>query len=83
VPNPGSVHDGSEFFEDIVVMQFTGLCDSKGVEIYEGDVVYLAGHGNYVAEFPFIELYEAGFEDDIGEIKGNIHQHPDLLEEYF
>jgi len=55
------------------VCLFSGLSDSKGVEIYEGDIVYLAGYGDYEAEFPFIELYEAGAENDIGEIKGNIY----------
>jgi len=48
--------------------QFSGLQDSKGVDIYEGDSVYLAGYGVYEVEFPFYDLYEAKMENDVGEI---------------
>lgn len=52
---------------------YSGLHDSEGVEIYAGDIVYLAGYGDYEAEFPFTALYDAMDENDIGAIKGNIH----------
>jgi len=67
--------------EPLILMQYTGLNDKNSKEIYEGDIVYLAGYGNYQVEFPFIELYEAGAENDIGEIIGNIYENKELLNE--
>lgn len=82
---PGKINDDLlvKFFRDVNtrrnggncvhVMQFSGLQDSKGVDIYEGDIVYLAGYGQYEAEFPFTELYNAKAENDLGEIVGCIY----------
>lgn len=63
-----------------LVEEFTGLLDATGKRIYENDIVYLAGYGNYHCEFPFIELYEHSAEGDIGDILGNVHCSPELLE---
>ena len=65
--------------EDIELMEFTGLVDKTGKEIFGGDVVYLAGYGNYEVKWPFRELFDAAMEGDIGEIKGNIFENPELL----
>lgn len=73
-------YDGEEIHY-LELMEYTGLKDKNGVEIYEGDIVYIAGHGDTIIEFPFIELYEASYENDIGSIIGNIYENPELLKD--
>ena len=68
----------NEYSDDYKVMQFTDLTDINGVDLYGGDVVYLAGYGEYVCEFPFYDLYAGSAEKDIGALIGNIYQNPEL-----
>jgi len=63
----------TEFYKSYRVDIFSGLSDSNGVDIYENDIVYIAGYGEYTAAFPFTELYEAGAEGDVGAICGSVH----------
>lgn len=79
---------------DIVLMQFTGLLDSKGVEIYEGDIVkncnvhgygFLSKGAISVVEFNQKELcyfmngkFRLTAQRKV-EVIGNIQQNPELL----
>lgn len=65
---------------EVFKSRYTGIESKDNEPIYEGDVVHLAGYGSYEAEFPFIELYEAVAEGDVGAILGNIYETPELLE---
>ncbi|WGM54820.1 putative YopX protein [Fusobacterium phage vB_FnuS_FNU4] len=83
------------YFEDVELMQYTGLKDKNNKEIYEGDVL---SNGN--DEKPYKVIFENGsfraeFEGDFEEysfylidivaqhceIVGNIYQNPELLGE--
>ena len=60
----------------VELVRCTGLKDDndRGNLIYDGDIVYLAGYGDYEVEWPYLELFEALNEKDVGKIKGNKYE---------
>ena len=88
-------------FEDIILMQSTGLHDKNGVEIFELDIVeHLDFNSNEISKSEvrmlkgcfYLVISVDGFKYDVPmmdlkddecilEIKGNVHQNPELLGE--
>lgn len=76
-------------FNDLIIMQFTGLLDSKGREIYEGDVVEFYYDKDDETRKGIIEYRGCCFwlDDEylhyIGDptVIGNIYENPELVEE--
>jgi len=77
--------------EEFVLMQFTGLLDKNGKEIYEGYIVQTI-HGNgFIGTYevkqnsygwsPFNEIWNGQHAGDICEFEviGNIYENPELL----
>jgi len=81
--------DGLDIFQnpDLEVMQFTGLYDREGNEIYEDDIVESPDYypslvnftdGTFWAGDTF--LHDVDYDAPC-EILGNLHKNPDLLPE--
>ena len=82
-------------FKDIELMEYTGLKDLSGKEIYEGDIIFesfseeyfkvVFKNGSFRAEFEGdFEEYSFDLIDVVAqgcEIVGNIYENPELLKE--
>jgi hypothetical protein len=84
------VYDGYGCY-DMPVMQFTGLTDKNGKEIYEGDILIDEANRKRIVVFDYgafkvmwnndnptqLNLYPLNKH---WEVVGNIHENPELLE---
>ena len=77
--------DGIFKIEGLEVMQYTGLQDKSGKEIYEGDIVNIESSKNHVSKwevkfeegaFNIANLMHFGMKT---EVIGNIYENPELL----
>lgn len=71
---------------DLEVMQFTGLLDKNGREIYEGDIIKrenetsIVEYDNDIASFIPFGKDDFSWDNSRCEVIGNVFENPELME---
>lgn len=85
ITSHGEVFNYTEDLSHLILMQYTGLKDKNGKEIYEGDIVRWSIGIREV--FYHKSMFAIKYNENIvmptsheeGEVIGNIHENPELL----